>query len=613
MNRISRFLPLPAGKKCITVFLLLLIAITNLRAQDRFLPEHPRLLFTKAEEPAVKTLIDQDSQARQLAEFLRTKADSLIDAPQTPYAKDKYGAILWTSRAYLNRLGTLALMYRLTGDRKYADAANETLLWVCGYPDWNPAHYLDTAEMSAAVAIAYDWLYDILPQSTKDIVRKTLYDRAIALVLAEYENGGQGSWAKRETNWNVVCNTGMTLAALAIAEDYPEEAATVLDNAALYMPNCLKHFAPDGVCYEGPAYWNYTTTYLSAYLKAVADNDNGRGGIASLPGLERTALYSKRTLLPSGRVFNFANAGKDPSNTPAYFFFSKYYGQPEVAEWYRNELNKVVADDLTENQMFFLSLPWFDAAESVESRQIPTMEVYHNTINDIIVFNGDRDKEGSLFLIAKGGTPNQAHQQMDCGTFLVESDGICWTEDLGADDYALPGFWDYKVGGQRWNYFRNNNFSHNTINIDHQLQNADGRAFVCEEHPEASTPSARLDMTSLYKDQAESAFRRFTLIDDNTLEIEDEITLLDPKSVVSWIAGTTADVTTDGQEVCFSKDGKKFYLTFTSPGNVRFKIYPATTSYEGEKPINGITMVEAECSFGNPVGKITVHMSSRKE
>lgn len=601
-------------KRLYAVCLLAVAGISIAFAQQRYLAEHPRLLFTKAEEPALKELIKSDSQAHELADFLKSNADSLINAPQIPYSIDKYGQLLWISRAYVNRLGTLALMYRLTGDKKYADAVNETLLWVCAYPDWNPAHYLDTAEMSAAVAIAYDWLWDVLPQTTKDVVKHTLSERALARVLREYETGGPGSWAKRETNWNVVCNTGMTLAALAIAEDYPQEAATILDNAAKYMPNCLKHFSPDGVCYEGPAYWNYTTTYLSAYLKAVADNDNGRGGIAQLPGLDKTALYSKRTLTPAGRVFNFANASKDPSNTSAYFFFSKYYDQPEVAEWYRNELRKVVKDDMTQNQMFFLSLPWFDTASATDSHVLPPLDVYHNGINDIIVLNGDRSKEGSLFLIAKGGTPNQAHQQMDCGTFLVESDGICWTEDLGSDDYALPGFWDYKVGGQRWNYFRNNNFSHNTINIDHKLQNAEGHAFVCEENPDAAAPSARLDMSSLYGDKAESVMRKYTLVDDRTIEIEDEIRLKDPKSVVSWVVATAADVTVNVHGAQLTQDGKRFFIKVSAPAGVRLKTYPAATSYEGEKPITGITMLEAECALGDSgEGKIRVSLGSRSD
>ncbi len=61
----------------------------------------------------------------------------------------------------------------------------------CGcvnYPDWDPPHYLDTAEMATA-AIAYDWLYDALPISTKDLVKKCLYERAIVRVLREYEKG----------------------------------------------------------------------------------------------------------------------------------------------------------------------------------------------------------------------------------------------------------------------------------------------------------------------------------------------------------------------------------------------------------------------------------------
>lgn len=355
--------------RCTTVLLMLLF-VCNVYSQQRFLSNHPRLLFTGAEETAVKQLIQNDPLAGELAEFLKAKADTLTITPQKPYLKDKYGNILWTSRAYVNRLGTLALAYRIYGERKYLDAANEALLWVCNYPDWDPSHYLDTAEMATAVAIAYDWLYDTLPASTKELVKKCLYERAIVRVLREYEKGGSGSWAKRETNWNVVCNTGMVIAALGIAEDYPKETAVILDNAAKYMPNCLKHFAPDGVCYEGPAYWQYTASYLALYLKAVADNDNGKGDIAQLPGLERTALYQKRTLTPSGRLFNFGNAGADAQNSPAFFLFSRMYSQPEVAEWYREKLKLTLQDNLLLHQLFFLSLPWFDNASPEKAEKM---------------------------------------------------------------------------------------------------------------------------------------------------------------------------------------------------------------------------------------------------
>lgn len=592
------------------MLLILLLMAGNGWSQTDFLPQHPRLLFTKAEEPAVKRLIRTDPLARKLAQFLKTKADSLLNTPQIPYALDKYGALLHTSRAYVARLTTLSLAYRIYGEKKYATKVNETLLWLCHYPDWHRAHYLDTAEMTTAVAIAYDWLYNALPPETKETVKRCIYDRAVSIVLNEYEKGGAGSWAKRETNWNVVCNSGMTMGALAIAEDYPNEAATVLRNAAKQIPNCLKHFAPDGVCYEGPAYWGYTTAYLSIYLKAVMDNGGDKGNIALLPGMPRTALYYKRTLTPSGKKFYFGNAHAEAVNLQSFFFFSKRFNQPEIAAWCRNELSQTIEHNAPLHQLFFLSLPWLDTASSDSAETIPPLEVYHNDINDLIVFNGDRKVKGSIFLIAKGGEPRQAHQQLDCGTFIVESDSVCWTEDLGSDDYSLPGFWDQRVNGERWKYFRNSNLSHNTVSIDHQIQNALGEAFVCEEKTEEPQPYARLNMTSLYKNQARSVFRTFTLIDDRTMEIRDNVDLVNPHSVVSWMAATKADVKTAGNKVHLTRDGKHFYLEIVSPANASFKTYPAKNTFKGEYPIVGITMIEAECTSDNGKAEVVVRMGS---
>lgn len=582
--------------------------------QHGWLPEHPRLLFTGAETSGVKQLMQTDLLAGELSLYLKAEADSIVNLEQLPYQMDKYGNMLYTSRAYLSRLGTLSLAYRLYGEQKYLDAANRALLWVCNYPDWDPKHYLDTAEMTAAVAIAYDWLFAELPHATKQLVKASIYKNAIYRVLREYEKGGPGSWAKRETNWNVVCNTGMVLGALAVAEDYPQEAEAILENAAKYMPNCLKLFAPDGVCYEGPAYWGYTNRYLAMYLKAVMDNGGDKGKIAELPGLSRTALYQIRTLTPSGHPFYFGNAGigHESFGGPAYFFYSKLFGQPEVAAWNRKEVSKALHGPRMLDQLFFLSLPWFDAASSKEASAVPAMEAYHNKINDIVVFNGNRNKKGSVYLVAKGGLPSQAHQQMDCGTFIIESDGVLWTEDLGADDYDLPGFWDGKPGGQRWKYFRNNNFSHNVINIDHGLQYANGHAFVCEEHPEAKRPFAKLNLCEVYKEKAKSAYRKFTLLDDRTMEVEDEVELLDARSKVSWVAATKAQVKVKGNKAHLTRDGKHFYMQIVAPANAVFKDYPAKNTYKGEKPIEGVTMLVAECPFEGSKGRVTVRMSSRK-
>ncbi len=603
------------SRKARTALLLVfLLCSLSLLAQQRWLPEHPRLLFTGAETAKVKNLIQTDTLAARLAEYLKHEADSLVTAPQLPNKLDKYGALLWTSRAYVYRLGTLSLAYRIYGDRKYLDAANASLVWVCSFPDWHPSHYLDTAEMTAAVAIAYDWLHADLPYDTKQLVMASIYKNALYRVLREYEKGGSGSWAKRNTNWNVVCNTGMVLGALALAEDYPQETETILDNAAKYIPNCLKLFAPDGVCYEGPAYWGYTNRYLAMYLKAVIDNGGDRGNIAQLPGISRTALYQIRTLTPSGHPFYFGDAGigHESFGGPAMFLYGKLFNQPEVSAWNRLEVARSLREGRLFDQMFFLSLPWYDDAAATAKDVIPAMETYHNDINDIVIFNGRRSKKGSIYLEAKGGKPNQAHQQMDCGTFIVETDGVLWTEDLGAEDYDVPGFWDGKVGGKRWTYFRNNNFSHNVIHIDRSLQNANGHAVLCEERPDAKQPYAKIDLSQVYSEKAKRAFRKFTLIDDCTMEVEDDVTLLDAKSTVTWQVVTKAQVQVSGRNIHLTRNGKHFYMQISAPAGVDIKTTPAKTSFSGEKPIEGYTIIEATCPFKGTDGKIKVRMSSKK-
>ena len=128
-----------------SIMLLAMLLLTySAWGQQNWLPNHPRLLFTGAETFEVKELIKNEPLAGELALYLKAEADSIAEAPQLPYEMDKYGNMLWTSRAYVYRLGTLSLAYRIYGEDKYLKAANDAILWVCNFPDWDPKHYLDT-------------------------------------------------------------------------------------------------------------------------------------------------------------------------------------------------------------------------------------------------------------------------------------------------------------------------------------------------------------------------------------------------------------------------------------------------------------------------------------
>ena len=72
--------------------------------------------------------------------------------------------LLDKSRTALSRMMHLGLAWRLTGEKKYLERARAELLAVAAFADWNPKHFLDVGEMTAAVGIeSRTWAVMISP------------------------------------------------------------------------------------------------------------------------------------------------------------------------------------------------------------------------------------------------------------------------------------------------------------------------------------------------------------------------------------------------------------------------------------------------------------------
>src|SRR5262245_25731888 len=111
---------------------------------------HPRLLALDEDVSRTRELIRTDPLAAQWHAALRAQAEQVITEP--PAEHKLIGPRLLTeSRKALGRITLLGLLYRLDGDERFAVRAEKELRAVCAFPDWNPSHFLDTAEMSNAV------------------------------------------------------------------------------------------------------------------------------------------------------------------------------------------------------------------------------------------------------------------------------------------------------------------------------------------------------------------------------------------------------------------------------------------------------------------------------
>ncbi len=119
---------------------------------------HPRLMLKDKGLQSLKAQYAEDKVLQKCIKDVISRAESYVNKPVLKY--NKVGPrLLSVSRECVSRQYALALAYRWTGEEKYAKKAVDNMLAVCAFKDWNPSHFLDTAEMAHAVGVGYDWLY----------------------------------------------------------------------------------------------------------------------------------------------------------------------------------------------------------------------------------------------------------------------------------------------------------------------------------------------------------------------------------------------------------------------------------------------------------------------
>ncbi len=448
--------------------------------EKRLRKDHPRLIFTVESQQGIEKLAREDTLLQQSIETLVNLANQMISQPSIHY-KLEGPRLLSKSRDCLSKVMTLSMAYRLSGELRYARRALVEMHAAAGFPDWNPSHFLDVAEMSAALAIGYDWLFEILTDEDRRIIRTALIEKGLKPGLQQYPDG----FAKKINNWNFVCNGGMIMAALAIADEEPDLAQEVINRALKSLPVGLKSFAPDGAWFEGPSYWMYGTNYLAMLLSSLESALGTDYGLSASPGLRHSGHFYLSSLGPSGNFFNYSDCRLSPMGpTPALFWLAGAFDEPFFAEAERQVLNSFVYElDATkygqgEDHYYYrfypLEIAWYDPRSTDEASTI-MMDTYFHGLTDVVYFRTSWEQD-AFFVGFKAGQNGINHGHLDCGSFVLEALGERWAEDLGSDDYNLPGYFEYEQDGERWNYFRNSSISHNVLTINEENQRVDGSA-----------------------------------------------------------------------------------------------------------------------------------------
>jgi hypothetical protein len=493
------------------------------------LPPHPRLRVNDRQLAALNRTIGADPTAKAYFEGLVAYGETWITTPLVDCTAAHMSNT--QSRTTLVMQYALGLLWRLTGDERFAGRATKELLHVTtNCTTWDP-YGLVLAEMTHAVGLGYDWLYHYLTPGQRATIVGGVTRMGFDEALSQYAKGV--FWANCTFNWGVVTNGGLTIGGLAFLDE-PLAAANVsavLAKAAAGLRCPFGSFAPHGGWHEGSMYWQYVAEYAVATTEALRGVYGDDRGLSDAPGFNETALFRLHMNGPSQNSFDFGDSNGALSNSAAGYFMG-YSALPSSNRQLRalcayegRRLAKLIAgyvdpadaaaaggeaepptkyncgsrlavgggvgpNSTSAVDCARLLIDYSADGTDADIQALPTARLFKLSAfgwegRRAIGFfrsgwsteaEGAAGKHAYLAFKAANGVPN--HNDLDGGTFVFETGGQRWAMDMGADNYQLKNYFTQSLK-YRYGYYRKSTAGHNTLTF-----NNDGADWAhCAQEP----------------------------------------------------------------------------------------------------------------------------------
>ena len=531
------------------------------------LAQHPRLILKSGDIQAVKQKIESDQPLCIIHDVIGRRTNEFLTAEPTKY-RMVGKRLLGRCRAVLERVCYCSYMYLVSGDEVYARRAEKEMLAAADFVSWNPSHFLDVGEMVTALAIGYDWLYDWLSPESRTIIEDAI------IVKGLRTSGKKRWWSKSHNNWNQVCNGGLVMGALAVYERIPEEAQAIIAEALKSNPIAQKEYGPDGVYPEGSGYWEYGTWYEVMLIESLRTALGTSCDLEKAPGFLESAKFMNFMSTPTGATYNFSDCG-NPLNmiNPLLYWFALESGDMSLV-WQDRE--RLLNEDFVRgiNRQAPIAMLFASRCNTKDIKPIQDRVWAGKGSQPVFLYRKGFASTDDTYLGVKGGSPKNSHAHMDGGSFIYEWSGVRWAVELGSQDYhSLEskgiGIWKKGQNSQRWQVYRLNNHSHNTLTINNKIHQYKGMATMTKVLNKKKYKGVEFDLSSLFSD-TESVTRRITVDDNDKVCCVDKIVSGSADCSVRWNMTTFAKAEIiDNHTILLKQDGKELLLRIASPKSAK--------------------------------------------
>jgi hypothetical protein len=357
-------------------------------------------------------------------------------------------------------LGTLAIAECIEGKGRFIDQIVSGIYTICEETVWMtpfdlgalkqtlPAPEdrivnLTTSETGSLLAWVYYLFRDQLDVFSPRICRRI--EKEIKCRLVEPYISHDDYWwmgfvpTPRLNNWNPWCNRNILMCVLLL--DIDKEARLVCIHKVMRsLDSYLEKYPSDGCCDEGPMYWGASGGGLHTCLELLCSASSGTINVFDEPIVKLIGQYIYKAHICGDWFVDFADSDARVRTNATMYHYGLSIGDEHMVK-----LGASARPTLPIATNWFVTYEFLLDIFGEDDRRKAALNAPY--VRDAWMWHTKmmyaREHQGSpegLYLAAKAGHNEEAHNHNDTGSFVLYADGNPVLVDLGTEEYSAKTF-----------------------------------------------------------------------------------------------------------------------------------------------------------------------------
>lgn len=447
-----------------------------------------------------------------------------------------------------NRLAPLVLAECIENTGEFLPAIQTLIVELCKTRTWVlPAHDKQLTNFnntkitidlfSSALAWDLSMADYLLGARLNPQVRSMAQGEVMRRVVGPFQASIRGErdfdhWVTHPNNWNPVCLSGITGAALIHVNSAKDRAAFIA-TAEYYSRYFLEGFTRDGYCSEGIGYWNYGYGRYAIMAQNFRLQTGGEIDLFTKGGAAAPASYGPKIAIINNAYPAFADCSLSAKPNPALLnLLNGVYGWND-AQYAANPGTANTVASLFEAMLYH---SWrAQPAAPVQGVSISGASGLRSVFQDAGVFicRPNAHGTGNFGVAFKGGHNDEHHNHNDIGSYVVVIGDTSIFVDPGPEAYTRRTFTK-----DRYESKVLNSFGHSVPVVAGKLQRKGSKAEakILKQEFTETTDTVVMEISSAYGVPPLQSLKRtfeYGRTGDGILVITDEVEFKRPRKLES--------------------------------------------------------------------------------